>query len=75
MCQIIILNVNKCLNPLYIGLYCQYCKYSQACLSIVQNVIICLLSINVQCNLKDLKKTVFVWIQILTLLVRVFLPI
>ena len=51
MCQIIILNVNKRLKTLYIDPYCQYCKYSLACLSIVQNVIICLLSINVQCNL------------------------
>ena len=58
VCQIIIVNVNKRLKPLYIDPYCQYCKYSHACLSIVQNVIICLLSIKVQCNLKDFEHCV-----------------
>ena len=52
MCQIIVVNVNKRIKHIYIDPFCQYCKYSHACLSIVQNVIICLLSINVQCNIK-----------------------
>ena len=51
-------NVNKRLEPQYIDPYCQYCKYSHTCLSIFQNVIICLLSINVQCNLKNFKHCV-----------------
>ena len=58
MCQSIIVNVNKRLKPLYIDPYFQYCKYSHTCLSIVQNVIICLLSINGQCNLKYFKHCV-----------------
>ena len=58
VCQIIIVNVNKRLKPLYIDPYCQYWKNSHACLSIVQNVIICHLSINVQCHLKDFKHCV-----------------